>query len=1024
MSKQIDLRISADTSAAKRDIKPLMEDIKKMSDTKFKVGVETQTVGNSEETTQEGVEYAFNSLEKEFKSLNSVIERLIKTIGNSQDLDKDKNTSQTSSTSPLTQNKTDSNPQTQNRDTGFSPNNENSRTIGDIVSKTIAGIGTVGSVLNYVGKGAGRSAELESEAMRIYNRTGAYGNDFNDARKQAFSIGRLYGYNNQESLYMQSELMQGGFTSKDSLNSDTESIMATSRAYGLDISEVSTGYNQRLKAGVLESGQADQYTQILASSIKQNDMQGRESEQIKALNELVDVFTKGKVEVSSDDLKNVAGWQTVLADLAPELRGERGAQLLESGSSLFNSSDQTMLIAAGYGSDLGYGMEGRWEAMKTVEAAKQYDPEAIQKIMNNLKNKFGLDDTTTMSYIQSMTGMTTAETEKYTQALKNGDIETIRNLGNTTDSDQQALIDNAMSSKAAKNEVYQADKENAQINAGNAYNSLTSPFKSIYSSLPAPLQTMSSVAGGVGMWSLGGKLAGKATNGIGSLFGGIKSGFSDAAKASGVVDDLASGLASGAKTVGASSNTLSNVSRLAPKAGKALGIAGIGIEAVRYGAETIGHLQKGENKEAAGSLGAGVGSIGGGIAGAKAGALLGTAVGGPIGTLLGGVIGGVGGAFLSSKIGRSAGEGTYSLLKGDNVAYADDENQKDKSIVGRKEQILKRSENLLDRMETGDFFKITASENEKEDRTQTVGKSIDTSSNYAQERNQYAQQYANGTLNTVGSSVKLSGDSNKEKIRNYFKKQGFSDAATAGIMGNFAHESGLDPGQHQLGGGPGRGLAQWEGPRWQALQHFAASRGTQWSDLQTQLDFVMEELSTNHSESWLSNFKRMSDVNQATEMFEGVYERSKDKHMDKRISHANDIYGQKGSFDNVSNRPGNVAVDTSNTISSYAVGNDRIDRDQYAYIHKDEAILNKFDAKDYRENKTALQEAPEFSPTEYTSSSNNFNINLQTTINSSDTNATEEIKRMILSGVQQAMQQLQGQGNGFKLNQNYSRKPV
>lgn len=66
----------------------------------------------------------------------------------------------------------------------------------------------------------------------------------------------------------------------------------------------------------------------------------------------------------------------------------------------------------------------------------------------------------------------------------------------------------------------------------------------------------------------------------------------------------------------------------------------------------------------------------------------------------------------------------------------------------------------------------------------------------------------------------------------------------AGIIGNFHRESGssLDSGQKQFGGGPGRGLAQWEGGRLVDLINFAASRGTTWDDWDTQLEFLLREL--------------------------------------------------------------------------------------------------------------------------------------------------------------------------------------
>jgi len=79
------------------------------------------------------------------------------------------------------------------------------------------------------------------------------------------------------------------------------------------------------------------------------------------------------------------------------------------------------------------------------------------------------------------------------------------------------------------------------------------------------------------------------------------------------------------------------------------------------------------------------------------------------------------------------------------------------------------------------------------------------------------------------------------KIFDYFKGRGFSGVQAAAWVGNFQQESALNPGAIQRGG-PGRGLAQWGGGRFTALQQFAARRKKPWQDMQTQLDFVWHEL--------------------------------------------------------------------------------------------------------------------------------------------------------------------------------------
>ena len=79
-------------------------------------------------------------------------------------------------------------------------------------------------------------------------------------------------------------------------------------------------------------------------------------------------------------------------------------------------------------------------------------------------------------------------------------------------------------------------------------------------------------------------------------------------------------------------------------------------------------------------------------------------------------------------------------------------------------------------------------------------------------------------------------------IFKFFKQHGFSDEQAAAWVGNFTQESGLNPAIVQPGG-EGHGLAQWGHGRFDALVAFANQHGKPWTDLGTQLAFVIKELS-------------------------------------------------------------------------------------------------------------------------------------------------------------------------------------
>ena len=102
-----------------------------------------------------------------------------------------------------------------------------------------------------------------------------------------------------------------------------------------------------------------------------------------------------------------------------------------------------------------------------------------------------------------------------------------------------------------------------------------------------------------------------------------------------------------------------------------------------------------------------------------------------------------------------------------------------------------------------------------------------------------------GWLLRCPNNVNLVGSNNAERSFRFFVMYGLTAEQSAGIVGNLVRESGpdVDPSINQVGGGPGRGIAQWEvGGRWDSLQAFARGRGVPERDLESQLLFIWFEL--------------------------------------------------------------------------------------------------------------------------------------------------------------------------------------
>lgn len=149
----------------------------------------------------------------------------------------------------------------------------------------------------------------------------------------------------------------------------------------------------------------------------------------------------------------------------------------------------------------------------------------------------------------------------------------------------------------------------------------------------------------------------------------------------------------------------------------------------------------------------------------------------------------------------------------------------------------------------------------------------------------------------------LTGKTNEEKIWNYLTAQGLTEAGAAGLMGNLYTESGLEPKNLQnsyekkLGytdatytaavdngtyqnfarDAAGYGLAQWTyWSRKEALLDYAKARGKSVGDLETQLGFLVQELSLDYK-AVLTTLKATENVKAASNVVLLKFERPADQ---------------------------------------------------------------------------------------------------------------------------------------------------
>ena len=174
----------------------------------------------------------------------------------------------------------------------------------------------------------------------------------------------------------------------------------------------------------------------------------------------------------------------------------------------------------------------------------------------------------------------------------------------------------------------------------------------------------------------------------------------------------------------------------------------------------------------------------------------------------------------------------------------------------------------------------------------------------------------------AGTPTNLTGSGNVQQAYNFLIGKGLKDYQAAGVLGNLAQESGVNP-KSQQSGGPGRGIAQWgtgpgSGQRWDALTAWAKGQNRDPWSLATQLDWLWQELSGSYG-SVLSSLKGSANVTDATTIFETGYEAAGKPNMANRIKYAQNILGSKG--------------------QGYARGTQLISRTQLALLHRGEAVI-------------------------------------------------------------------------------------
>jgi hypothetical protein len=137
--------------------------------------------------------------------------------------------------------------------------------------------------------------------------------------------------------------------------------------------------------------------------------------------------------------------------------------------------------------------------------------------------------------------------------------------------------------------------------------------------------------------------------------------------------------------------------------------------------------------------------------------------------------------------------------------------------------------------------------------------------------------------------------------RHLKEKLGLTDAQAAGVLGNFAQESGFNPRVNEGGkvGAPmgqgGYGLAQWTGGRQTNLVNFARQKRMDPGDPYLQAQFLTSELQ-GPEKSALASLRGAVSPEQSALVFRRDYERAGEPNDANRLQAARTAFNQLGSI--------------------------------------------------------------------------------------------------------------------------------
>jgi hypothetical protein len=127
----------------------------------------------------------------------------------------------------------------------------------------------------------------------------------------------------------------------------------------------------------------------------------------------------------------------------------------------------------------------------------------------------------------------------------------------------------------------------------------------------------------------------------------------------------------------------------------------------------------------------------------------------------------------------------------------------------------------------------------------------------------------------------------------YFRNAGLPDHVAAGLVGNLMQESGTDINPAAVGdNGNAFGSGQWNGDRRHAYLGYAKAKGVDYTDYDTQLEFLLHEGKTTEKSAW-AKILATTTPEEAAAVASAAFWRPGTPHTERRTAYATTIFNNR-----------------------------------------------------------------------------------------------------------------------------------